>query len=867
MEIPICVIDARTFVDHIHDIKRWIYNGQLKVVIPLATFESVEQLELKIREPKALPKEPARPRSSGKPAKKEYPAFDINPLLARNFLSRLKAWKEKGADEESQALEEKENHGAVSFQQTGEQYTPWKDVEVEEEKPQAIDDRPSTWAEALRKKQSLSNGLNGNLETQKGPIKPKLVAKTARSDSSPWKIKRDAPKIPVKDVPVALRPLMSFALWRLHESIDRNDANELFLLSDQAETRKVAQKLNIIARSTKDLGIILAARLKKVDAESYGDLERDFGVEPKVVQRSRLGLKLLDERSKSPKDSNHSPMGHTETKQESDPKQEEAATSDGHLNGIKEEFASKSVSKDPNNHQVMENEMAVEKEAMDSSSKIEDVVSRESLGHSHLEDLSAQSSSHDSEEQKRDAPIHGAVSYADIMKDLKARGVPATKYKGAVNASHTVTPSSSASPLEEVPKSTELGAAQTQINGHSPASSTSAREHPQPVSSLQEPEDSDEEIVVFVPQPKRFSNQKKPAQQTSRPSTPISHPKAEIVDQKPKRSPIAGHAEAKPPIRGPNGQSTSHGHQQQTSAPTIIDPDAFGRSFAVNPHPGPQAMHNSRSHHRPKRSGENAQLNSGSHHKTHQHKPRSKPSSQSLRDRSPRISPAPEPKAEKENTQSRQLLSTSPQRRLQIREPRPPTSAPKTDDTSLPNNQGQNTSPQRRLQVLERKDVTPRGRGPNFANPGAQSEPKSLSARMIESEEFIPRSAFSQHNFGPIGTPPHNPEARPFTPKSTSPAMQVKLPEPQSQVQDRNSFPSRSLESVNQNRPHVTKRDVPAEADGFVPRSRTPVIQKRPTPQPDYIEPKGSMPDVHYVLKSGSTRAATRGRGRLWTPS
>jgi len=34
MDIPICVIDAQILVDHIQDIKRWIYNGQLRLVVP-----------------------------------------------------------------------------------------------------------------------------------------------------------------------------------------------------------------------------------------------------------------------------------------------------------------------------------------------------------------------------------------------------------------------------------------------------------------------------------------------------------------------------------------------------------------------------------------------------------------------------------------------------------------------------------------------------------------------------------------------------------------------------------------------------------------------------------------------------------------
>jgi len=132
-------------------------------------YEIVEQINQKTKEPKLTTKEAPRPKSTGKPVKKEYPAFDINPLLTRGFLSRLKAWKEEEAvSEQREFFQGKENHRAVSFQQFSEQYTPWKDVEIEEEKPQVAEDRPTTWAEALRRKQNLANGGGGNSLVPKG---------------------------------------------------------------------------------------------------------------------------------------------------------------------------------------------------------------------------------------------------------------------------------------------------------------------------------------------------------------------------------------------------------------------------------------------------------------------------------------------------------------------------------------------------------------------------------------------------------------------------------------------------------------------------------------------------------------------------
>ena len=121
--------------------------------------EQVEQLYLKSIEPKPTTQEVPRSRSSGKPPKKEYPAFDINPRVAREYLGRLKSRKEEDADSEQRAFfQEKENHEAVWFQQSSEQYTPWKDLDLEEEKPEAVEGPPTSWAEALRRKQNLANG-------------------------------------------------------------------------------------------------------------------------------------------------------------------------------------------------------------------------------------------------------------------------------------------------------------------------------------------------------------------------------------------------------------------------------------------------------------------------------------------------------------------------------------------------------------------------------------------------------------------------------------------------------------------------------------------------------------------------------------
>lgn len=84
----------------------------------------------------------------------------MNPRLAKDFLSRLQA----GKDGESgplgrQIYAEEEHHHAVLFQKPTQQYSPWKDVEDVEEKVESPKEAPSTWAEALRRKQNIANGI------------------------------------------------------------------------------------------------------------------------------------------------------------------------------------------------------------------------------------------------------------------------------------------------------------------------------------------------------------------------------------------------------------------------------------------------------------------------------------------------------------------------------------------------------------------------------------------------------------------------------------------------------------------------------------------------------------------------------------
>lgn len=168
MDQLICVVDATTLVENIHQIKTLVHQGQIRLVVPQcsksrSTYGSsatctltpalaataLERLYANLKEEanKKPPRqvEPQRPRASGKPAKSEHPVFDLNPLVAGEFLARLQS----------------DDKSTVEFQKDSEQYSPWKIMELEEESRAATENRPATFAQAVQK-QNIERLLNSD---------------------------------------------------------------------------------------------------------------------------------------------------------------------------------------------------------------------------------------------------------------------------------------------------------------------------------------------------------------------------------------------------------------------------------------------------------------------------------------------------------------------------------------------------------------------------------------------------------------------------------------------------------------------------------------------------------------------------------
>ena len=110
----------------------------------------------------APPKEAPKAKVFGKPAKKEHPAFDANPKVAREYLARLEAGKDYETGASGRPIyENEESHAAVHFARASEQYSAWKELEDYEEKLEAPNGSES-WADKLRRKQIVMNEQNEN---------------------------------------------------------------------------------------------------------------------------------------------------------------------------------------------------------------------------------------------------------------------------------------------------------------------------------------------------------------------------------------------------------------------------------------------------------------------------------------------------------------------------------------------------------------------------------------------------------------------------------------------------------------------------------------------------------------------------------
>ena len=661
------------------------------------------------------------------------------------------------------------------------------------------------------------------------PAKPKLVARAAGSETSPWKVKKNAPKISAKDVSGALRPLMSCALWRLHESIERNDPNQLFLLSDQIEIQSVAQKLNIIVRSCNEVGATIASKACKTDLDTFGDLENDFGVQQKIVASPTEDVGEINPKNNALDNVDEDLLKDADAMNHS-------VTSEGTANTE----ASSIVHEQDLKKQKYEREgekSLVNGDRCDDEVKEQDVMAETAytLAAENVSKMPAKSI-------ESIKSLVDSITQQDLQKHVSGlvNGLKLDRVKGQGSLAgqpaleHSATRSPPETPL---PQLQNVGSVQrsreVQTTGDTSAPIHTATSSTSIVEAVQEPEDSDEEVVVFVPQPKRLSAQQKPVQQGSRPSTPKEQSQQKPTVQSPQISLVKPQPKGKAVRHSPRPSVVGHVHTQPVSSPTVIDPDAFGRDFRVNLTPSPRLSHNPNGHsnHRTRGNMQNAQVSQVPRNSPRQ-LARTSPPRNALQDSSRRSTVIPGWPGPKDAPNHRpQASRTSPRR----------SPAPKSEEVAPTDVESRATT----VAELSKAHLP----GPQTAE-STGFESKLATAlpgwNAVEHTDFVPRSALQNAELKFNGPPPRIYEPTEFVPRPSRPAWEFKQRPSKPKVFEAAEF-------------------VPRD---FVPRTTVPRAQPRQySPEPESIEPRPSINDVDYVLKSGSTRASARGKGRLWTPS
>ena len=592
---------------------------------------------------------------------------------------------------------------------------------------------------------------------------------------------------------------MSCALWRLHESIHRNDSNQLFLLSSESEIRAVAQKLNITVRSAEEIKHLVATKTNKTGIESCGDLEREFGVQLKSAKSPVAGPIPPNGEDSCVSEKDEDVTKHNEKMNESMSHGKTAELDDSNLTDEDPDAILEKSGKDLDCKDLEKKSLSM------AGDGIEKMEPEDALDEPPVALVEADASKH-SAWTKSPVSSTPTTYIGDVEKRFET-----TRLDSGMNSNETSRISSRTAIGPEARKNPEISP--ISYSGPRPSASITYDEkpcsdvpntQPAPKQAMAELEDSDEEEIVFKPQAKRYSAQKKPAQQSALPSTPKTQPSQNAKSRSPQLSMPKPPPQPKQASHGRNPMVVGHGHPRPSSSPTVIDPDAFGRNFAVNTNPSPRTPHNSRAHHHPRPNSQNSQAPQAP--------------------RSPR----------------RQNGRTSPPRQPQenIKRPSPP-AEPRAEPTLR-------MSPRQRSGAMQLKNPALGTAESSASSQGVQRQPKLPAPKQFETDDFLPRPPRSNAIL---------PDTRPTPSMNRSKDYQTADFVPRSQMTQ--TPPNAAAASPND-----------FEPSEFVPRSAASAALYKPRgPEPDYIEPRASMPDVEYVLKSGSTRASARGRGRLWTPS
>ncbi|KAI4271321.1 MAG: hypothetical protein LQ337_006098 [Flavoplaca oasis] len=629
MDQLICVIDATTLVENIQEIKRLVNQGQIRLVVPHCTATALERKYANLKEEvnkKPLRQvEPQRPRTSAKQAKIEYPAFDINPLVAGEFLVRVRS------NEQS----------SVEFQRDNEEYSPWKIMEAEEENRSATENRPATFAQAVQKQnieRLLSSDGAGN-----GLVKPRLVARTTGSDGSPWKKSNKALSLPISEVPKDARPILSCLLWRLHEKgATRWDTDRTIFLCNNEEMTSLAKRLGISTRSISEVRDYCDKRRMVDMRETSGNLEEHFGIQEKArATESGVGVGKPREAAKSPArfepledNTQEKYVAHQEKVEapRSPTTHSSASRGTAKSSGSEEKSVDAEKSEDQraskvtDDSKLSEEKLEVALEAILSSGEKRSVPGLLVTNTDQKKPTATLAASHQ-------APAQPAHSHSNTLDPEKEHSIAAWVRSLMSNGdlSGRNSPFSGSSIIEPVAPEIEpvqdfrpltyrqavTGKTDEAVKKQAPPPApkrmlSSPRVSPvrnpsSPKTETEDPADTDEDVVVFNPKAKRLSAQKaqkaqqpeqtqqsqnQQAQQTQhiqhiqqpQPVQQAQQTQQNLQSQTPKTSPRVNHTRnvsgGRPQSRGTNQRNARPG-----PPPVIIDPDSFGRDLLSNPQP------------------------------------------------------------------------------------------------------------------------------------------------------------------------------------------------------------------------------------------------------------------------------------------
>ena len=694
--------------------------------------------------------------------------------------------------------------------------------------------------------------------------------------------------------------MMSCTLWRNQESIHRNDENQVFVLTDQSSTRDVATKLNINVRSTHQLEAYLAGLRTPTSLDSYGQLEQDFGVRPVKERRP-----IKNTAVKAPKAITTNGETHKNGLYPDEDKSEEATLSSGidlaanvstpkpNVAGKENAFKSQAsqqpavnntssldrhltkpsnenLEHDLGGHNVEEKQPKFGKEpTVPSNSQNYEVlpeVPSKTLTHpekSVTDDLVCQKSS--------EKDNHG-TNNPGTPPHTQAHNVRSRTWADALtgNFSKKVTPVHSEINAPAIDKSIAL------IEPPLPLPKTSTPPVAEPTKAPEEIEDSDEEVVVF--QPKRLSaQQKKPTQQNSRPSTPNVQAQRSSTTKSPR--PTTGKGQHAPKV---NHRPSKHVHESglkppksSNPAPPVIDPDAFGRDFAVNTNPAPRG--NTRGMH--VRHSPQASLH-------HPGLPRSRPTSSHRQSQSspnqatPKASPQQAPKTP---ALLNGITGGAETKQLPIGTGRPsPKPVTETRAPSLNANapifQPANTPSPLPPSLVQQKPAPTLATAPKLApiGSGRPSSKKTQQPSGLEEPKLRSEPAQEKPAFVSAPTQPTLPDNQQLDPASVGPPQDQQL---FNRTQSQHPHPVKR--TFTPTPPFGPQNNVTASraANGFAPRGRggaapprlakpslfDPELDHTKSYQPNIEPRKSAAPqEVQYVLKSGSTREQVRGKGKLW---